>query len=115
MDKYSEKKYIKFPVKGKGLLGDLVEMIPFIKKKRTYKRIYNTLIDLYEEVSALDLGTLKQNKTVLLLNKTRNYLEIYKTEVPELLKEKEFPFDCGALEKRLKIAEESINYKGKSK
>lgn len=74
------------------------------KEMKAFEKLYEKLINLGEQIDEITIGNSKENKTVLFIVKARNYLEIYKTEVPEQLKEKQKVY-IESLENKLKILE----------
>jgi len=77
------------------------------KEMKGFEKLYEKLINLEEQTNEINIENLKQNKTVLLIAATKNYLEIYKTEFPETLKKK-FKFSIKSLEEKLDNTEKSI-------
>ena len=74
------------------------------KEMKAFEKLYEKLINLEEQTNEITIENLKENKTVVFIVKARNYLEVYKTEVPEQLKEK-YNVDVEGLENKLKILE----------
>lgn len=81
------------------------------KEQEQFKGIYKKIIKINQSIREIKLEDLKQNKTIPLIEKAKNYLEIYKTKVPKKLKkefEKKIKFDCKRLEELVEDVEGSI-------